>query len=79
MIRKDRSYPTGRYINQENNGEVDDVYVRNSALVAAVIKSGRRFSFVCWRGFFLFCFLWGRLAWLACPLFFFFSFFILIL
>lgn len=57
MIRKDRSHPMGRYINQENNGEVDDVYVRNLARVAAVIKSGCCFSFVCWRDFFLFGFL----------------------
>lgn len=63
MIQKDRSYPTGRRISRENSGEVDDVYVRNLALASAVIRSGRRFSFVCWRGFFLFCFLWGRLAW----------------
>lgn len=49
-------------------------YVRDSARVAAVIKSERRFSFVCWRGFFLFCFLWGRLAWLV-GVFFSFSFF----
>lgn len=40
-------------------------------------KSGPHFSFVCWRGFFLFCFSWARLAWLDCPSFFFFIFFIL--
>lgn len=40
-----------------------------------IVKSGPRFSFVCWRGFFLFFFSWARLAWLDCPFFFFFFYF----
>lgn len=42
-----------------------------------IVKSEPCFSFVCWRGFFLFCFSWAGLTWLDCPSFFFFYFLIL--
>lgn len=67
MIGKDHSYPTGRYISQESSGELDDGYVRNVAHVAAVIKSGCRFSSGCCRGFFLGLLFRRRLAGLVCP------------
>lgn len=77
MIGKDHSYPPGRYISQESNGELDDGYVRNVAHVAAVIKSGGRFSSGCCRGFFLGLLFRRRLAGLVCLFLFLCFFFIL--
>lgn len=63
MIRKDCSYPSGRYINQENNGEVDDVYVRNVAGGAALIKSG--LASLLFAGEVSFCFAFCGEGWLG--------------